>query len=101
MSALTKPMLLSASIYEVDELVDGMISWDEFILTYRRNIADKSGIEPSHFFHLMEFALFDTNHKGRIVEDDVMEVMIPLYPSGVVLMTSAEAKCRLIVIRRR
>ena len=28
-------------------------------------------------------------------EDDVLEVMIPLYPSGVVLMTSAEAKGQL------
>lgn len=62
-------------IYEVDELVDEMISWDEFVLAYHRNVSDNSGSEPSNFFRLMEFVLFDPHHKGRIVEDDVMEVL--------------------------
>lgn len=62
-------------IYEVDELVDEMISWDEFVLAYHRNVSDTSGSEPNNFFRIMEFVLFDPHHKGRIVEDDVMEVL--------------------------
>lgn len=62
-------------IYEVDEMVDEMVSWDEFLLTYYRNVTDISGCEPCSFFRIMEFVVFDPHHKGRIVEDDVMEVL--------------------------
>lgn len=62
-------------VYEVDELVDEMISWDEFLLAYHRNVSDATGSEPTNFFRILEFVLFDPHHKGRIVEDDVMEVL--------------------------
>lgn len=41
-------------IWEIDERLDNVICFDEFILTYCRNIADNTGSEPSSFFHLME-----------------------------------------------
>ncbi len=62
-------------IWEVDEKGDEAIDWEEFQLTYSRNIADTTGAEPCAFFNIMEFTIFDgAHHKGRIVEDDCMEV---------------------------
>ena len=70
-----KKNVLEHMIYEVDEMVDEMVSWDEFLLLYYRNVTDESGNEPNLFFQVLEFILFDPAHKGRIVEDDVMEVL--------------------------
>jgi Ca2+-binding EF-hand superfamily protein len=66
---------LEHMIYEVDEMVDDVICWDEFQLNYYRNINDVTGSEPSSFFRLIEFIVFDHNHKGHIMEDDVMEIL--------------------------
>lgn len=41
-------------IWEVDENSDGEIDWDEFQLTYYRNITDETGSEPCNFFELLE-----------------------------------------------
>ena len=70
-----KKVVLEHMMYEVDEMVDEMVSWDEFLLLYYRNVTDVSGNEPAFFFQVLEFILFDPAHKGRIVEDDVMEVL--------------------------
>lgn len=46
-------------IWEIDEIGDGVIDWDEFQLTYYRNIMDTSnGNEPCTFFHLLEVLIF-------------------------------------------
>lgn len=71
----TKKSFLEHMMYEVDEMVDEVVSWDELLLLYYRNVTDVSGTEPSSFFQILEFVLFDPAHKGRIVEDDVMEVL--------------------------
>lgn len=70
-----KKAVLEHMMYEVDEMVDDVVCWDEFLLLYYRNVMDLSGNEPSYFFEVLEFVLFDPAHKGRIVEDDVMEVL--------------------------
>ena len=70
-----KKSFLEHMMYEVDEMVDEVVSWDELLLLYYRNVTDVSGTEPSSFFQILEFVLFDPAHKGRIVEDDVMEVL--------------------------
>ena len=67
--------VLDHMIYEVDEMVDDVICWDEFQLCYIRNVEDVTGDEPCTFFRLMEFILFDPNRKGIIQEDDVMEIL--------------------------
>lgn len=67
--------VLDHMIYEVDEMVDDVICWDEFQLCYMRNVEDNTGNEPYAFFRLMEFVLFDPNRKGIIQEDDVMEIL--------------------------
>lgn len=69
-------------IWEVDEAGDGVIDWDEFQLTYYRNILDTSGSEPCTFFHVLEFFTFDEQHKGYIIEDDCMEILFARHGSG-------------------
>jgi hypothetical protein len=41
-------------IWEVDENVDDLIGYDEFQLTYYRNLTDTTNNEPNLFFRLME-----------------------------------------------
>ena len=69
-------------IWEVDELADNVICWDEFQLCYRRNIDDVTGNEPSSFFRLVEFLTFDQTRKGFIIEDDCMEILFVRYGSS-------------------
>lgn len=69
-------------IWEVDEGGTGVIDWDEFQLTYYRNIMDTSGSEPCTFFHVLEFFTFDEQHKGYIIEDDCMEILFARHGSG-------------------
>jgi hypothetical protein len=63
-------------IWEVNEQNDQHVDYDELQLTYSRNIADTTGCEPSSFFHLLDFMIFDgISHKGYIIEDDCMEIL--------------------------
>eukprot|EP01041_Mallomonas_annulata_P005314 gene5314-10625_t len=55
-------------IWEVDEKGDGYIDWEEFQLTYYRNLHD--------------FLTFDDLHKGFIIEDDCMEILFARYGSS-------------------
>ena len=41
-------------IWEVDENSDNMVDYEEFQLTYYRNIHDESGNEPCAFFSILE-----------------------------------------------
>lgn len=69
-------------IWEVDDLADEVICWDEFQLAYRRSIDDITGNEPSSFFRLLEFLTFDHSRKGYIIEDDCMEILFVRYGSS-------------------
>lgn len=67
-------------IWEIDEKGDEVVDWEEFQLTYFRNINDTTGSEPNTFFNIMEFTIFDgSHHKGKIVEDDCMEILFARY----------------------
>jgi len=69
-------------IWEVDENCDELIDYDEFQLTYYRNLTDTSGNEPNLFFRLLEFMIFDGQHKGYMIEDDCMELLYARYGGG-------------------
>jgi len=71
-------------IWEVDEHADGVVDWDEFLLTYFRNIQQTNNglTEPNNFFNILEFISFDPAHRGFIMEDDVMEILFTRYGSA-------------------
>ena len=71
--------LVEQMVWEVDELTDSVICLDELLLAYRRNLDDKTGNEPSTFFRLLEFLLFDQAKRGFITEDDCMEILFVRY----------------------
>jgi len=74
--------VLEHMMWEVDEMADEVICWDEFQLTYHRNITDTTGSEPSSFFRLLEFLTFDQQKKGYIIEDDCMEILFARFGSS-------------------
>lgn len=46
-------------IWEVDENLDEMVDFDEFQLTYYRNIIDTTGNEPNMFFKILEVLILN------------------------------------------
>ena len=72
-------------VWEVDENLDGEVDWEEFQLTYYRNVLDQSthasGTEPCGFFSILEFLTFDESRKGYIIEDNCMEILFARYGS--------------------
>lgn len=96
-------------IWEVDDKNDGHICYDEFCLTYVRNVkamasasasihsnvnsdpagqnknSDNAFNEPSSFFFLVDFVIFEASggqRKGYIIEDDCMEILYGRYGGG-------------------
>lgn len=87
----TPKKVIQNMIWEIDEQGDEVIDYEEFQLTYFRNITirhvkesdgvDRPEAEPNTFFHIMQFTIFDSSHKGHIVEDDCMEILYARYGS--------------------
>lgn len=53
-------------IWEVNDQLDGMISFEEFEKSYMRARSDRSGLEPSELFFLIGFLMFDKERSGRV-----------------------------------
>ncbi|EER12343.1 dc3, putative [Perkinsus marinus ATCC 50983] len=69
-------------IWEVDDDLDGTVSWDEFLVMYQRCVFDKTGLEPRGLFILVEFLMytaelleFDKTFKGAIAVENTLEVL--------------------------
>ncbi|KAL8274021.1 hypothetical protein Esti_002020 [Eimeria stiedai] len=90
-------------VWEVDEDLDGFISWEEFLSLYQRGTKDVTGktaalgclhtptaapidcsiplassgigLEPRGFFHVVQFLMYDREMKGRINVEDTLQIL--------------------------
>ena len=62
-------------IWEVDTNLNGYISFDEYEKMYKRCVIDTKELEPKKLYTLVQFLMFDKEHKGYITEEDTLEVL--------------------------
>ena len=62
-------------IWEVDTNLNGYMSYDEYERMYKRCVVDKKELEPKKLYTLVQFLMFDKEHKGYITEEDTLEVL--------------------------
>ncbi|KAG9415460.1 hypothetical protein AC1031_008903 [Aphanomyces cochlioides] len=62
-------------IWEVNDSLDGGISWDEFKRAFVRCKYDKTCLEPSDLFHLTCFLMYDRECTGKVSMDDAMRIL--------------------------
>ncbi|GBG32825.1 Calmodulin [Hondaea fermentalgiana] len=66
-------------IWEVDESLDGVVDWEEFKLTYQRNLADTTGLEPCQLFNVIQFMIYDKDGSGKVTVDETMHMLYTRY----------------------
>lgn len=66
-------------LWEVDEDIDGAVSWTEFELMFRRNIQDKTGLEPCQLFSVVQFLMYDKEGVGMVSLDETMHMLYNRY----------------------
>lgn len=76
-------------IWEIDEDLDGQLSWSEFRLMYNRNIMDTTGLEPSKMFNLVQFLIYDKNENNRVSVDETMNMLYARYSSVVCYLSNS------------
>ena len=62
-------------IWEVDTNLNGYISYDEYEKMYKRCVVDKKELDPKKLYTLVQFLMYDKEHKGYITEEDTLEVL--------------------------
>ena len=63
------------TIWEVNDRLDGYITWNEFTTYYERCKSDKTGLEPMDFYYLLCFLMYDKDHTGTLTIDEAMHMM--------------------------
>jgi len=66
-------------IWEADETISGSIDYDDLKLCFQRNISDRTGLEPSKLYNLVQFMIFDSNENGKVSVDETMAFLHARY----------------------
>lgn len=70
---------ISDMIWEADENLDGVVDWDEIRAMFNRNLLDKTELEPSNLFNVVQFMTYDKKNCGTITADDTMAILFARY----------------------
>lgn len=62
-------------IWEVNDKLDGCITWDEYNRYYQRCKEDATGLEPMDFFYLVCFLMYDKDCTGELSIDEAMHML--------------------------
>ena len=62
-------------IWEVDDDLDGFVSYEEFITMYRRCISDKSDMEPRKLFNLVMFMMYDKDNNKSVTIEETLQIL--------------------------
>mmetsp|Transcript_58890 Transcript_58890/g.81722 ORF Transcript_58890/g.81722 Transcript_58890/m.81722 type:complete len:213 (+) Transcript_58890:64-702(+) len=62
-------------IWEVDDDLDHMVGWDEFLTMYQRCISDQTGFEPRNLFNLVQFLMYDKDFHGKISVEQTLQII--------------------------
>eukprot|EP00434_Breviolum_minutum_P010187 symbB.v1.2.008991.t1/scaffold565.1/size187815/4 len=62
-------------IWEVDDDLDQMVGWDEFLTMYQRCISDGTGFEPRNLFNLVQFLMYDKEFHGKISVEQTLQII--------------------------
>jgi Ca2+-binding EF-hand superfamily protein len=66
-------------IWESDEDIEGSIAYEDIKLVFQRNISDRTGLEPSKLYNLVQFMIFDSNENGKVSVDETMAFLHARY----------------------
>jgi Ca2+-binding EF-hand superfamily protein len=69
-------------IWEVDDDLDMMVAWDEFLTMYQRCISDSTGNEPRNLFNLVQFLMYDKTFSGRISVEQTLQILFVRHDRG-------------------
>jgi len=69
-------------IWEVNDDLDGMVSWEEFLTMYQRCISDSTGNEPRNLFNLVQFLMYDREFVGRISVEQTLQILFVRHGRG-------------------
>jgi len=69
-------------IWEVDDDLDMMVSFEEFLTMYQRCISDATGNEPRNLFNLVQFLMYDKLFTGRISVEQTLQILFVRHDRG-------------------
>ncbi|CAK77939.1 unnamed protein product (macronuclear) [Paramecium tetraurelia] len=64
-------------LWEVDENLDGRVSWTEFLNMYKKCTIDKTGLEPKSLFHMIQFLMYlpPDRKDPKVTVEDTLELL--------------------------
>merc|ERR1719181_1327307 len=69
-------------IWEVDDDLDNMVCYDEFLTMYQRCISDQTGFEPRNLFNLVQFLMYDRDFIGKISVEQTLQILFVRHGRG-------------------
>eukprot|EP00928_Gymnodinium_smaydae_P053696 TRINITY_DN37622_c0_g1_i1.p1 TRINITY_DN37622_c0_g1~~TRINITY_DN37622_c0_g1_i1.p1 ORF type:complete len:217 (-),score=50.19 TRINITY_DN37622_c0_g1_i1:342-992(-) len=69
-------------IWEVDDDLDNMVGYDEFLTMYQRCISDQTGNEPRNLFNLVQFCMYDKEFSGSISVEQTLQIIYVRHGRG-------------------